>query len=384
MNSNNKSSKISYVISHMQTLVDNREFRASAENGNINRRPFPYYNAISTRGINVITMTKLLKPLDSSIAESIKENILDQYNNNNVSIIIIFNNKKKPYFIAKISMRQFINYLTDTRTNDANMENPTNNIKKILEKKLLYRSKKFVYIIYNKQSKLKTEFKNVFYNIQHHPLYVFDMVFGSGGNSKDIFGKYYLDKPRKLKIPVDVGKQNTCSLNSLFDSYKPELPQCIILLGCRTLARVPNNHTTPIKLLTSTTTFLGAPFETLAPRNTFSSENANNYSAVYRTPSSTLRDWQFRLSHLKNNTSNNTSNNKSLNNNNLNKNSNIEISDEYIENIIRNNNQNNLNDFEYKTFKEKYKKKNQNASFNTIRNEYKKFMKKRLLFALTM
>ena len=139
MNSSNRKHEISYVITHMQVPVNNKSLRNSKrqQHTSNNNIALPTYEEISTRGINIITITKLLIGLEPKISEAIKKNILDMYKKG-VFIIIIYNDKSTPIFITKISMIKFINYLTDPYTNDAIRRQPTDDIREIIDQKKSY------------------------------------------------------------------------------------------------------------------------------------------------------------------------------------------------------------------------------------------------------
>ena len=310
MNSSNRKHEISYVITHMQVPVNNKEFRNRKKLQENNKNNItPTYELIYTRGINIITITKLLIGLEPEISESIKKNILDMYKKD-VFIIIIYNDNSTPIFITKMSMITFINYLTDPNTNDAKRRNPTDDISKIIRNKLLYRSKKIVYRIYDKKSKNLFRFNNVFYDIHHHPNVIVNHNLGNESTARtelerSIIGKYYLDG-RRFDIPVDSNKMCECSLNTLLDSYGKQLPQCIILIGCRTLTRT-NQRALRI-LVASNTSFTGTKLNrNRRPAvNFFSSGEQNSNAPFYRQPSEKLHQGQY---------SNNLNNNNNHNNN---------------------------------------------------------------------
>jgi hypothetical protein len=74
MNSSNRKHEISYVITHMQVPVNNKPLRNSKKLQESNKNNItPTYELISTRGINIITITKLLIGLEPEISESIKK-----------------------------------------------------------------------------------------------------------------------------------------------------------------------------------------------------------------------------------------------------------------------------------------------------------------------
>ena len=382
MNSSNMKHEISYVIAHMFVPVNNRPLRNSKrQQHNINNNITPRYETISTRGINIITTAKLLVGFDIEVAASIKKNILDMYKNN-IFIIILYNNNSTPIFIKKMSMIKFINYLINPNTNDAIIREPTDDINKIRDYKLLYKSKKITYIIYDKKLKSITQFNNVFYDIHHHPKNIFNHTLSNLTKTDleiDMNGIYYLDG-RKLSIPVNNNTSTECSLNTLLDSYGTQLPRCIILLGCRTLKRT-NMTGTSKGLVASYKTFIGKKIN-LSNRGANQVNSAEPNSGLYRQPSQDLSNTEYQDTPLYNNTDFNNKaftvvsirniirNIHSNNNNNTSNNNN------------NNNNTPTPNNFEFKTFKQKYLEKNTNASEKNIIKEYKKYIKKRLSFAM--
>jgi hypothetical protein len=396
MNSSNRKHKINYVIAHMFVPVNNKSLRNSKrQQPNSNNNITPRYEIISTRGINIITISKLLVGFDVDIAALIKKNIFDMYKKN-IFIIILYNNNSIPIFIKKMSMINFINYLTNPYTNDAKVREPTDDINIIRDYKLLYKSKKITYIIYNKKLNLHMRFKNVFYDIHHHSENILNQTLSNLAKSeleREINGIYDLDG-HKLPIPVYNKTSSECSLNTLLDSYGKELPQCIILLGCRTLKRT-NVTGTSKGLVASSKTFIGREIN-LSSRgsNQVSSEESN--CVLYRHPSAELHQEEYQDTPLnKNNTNFNNESfsianikkiirNIRINNNNNNNNTpnNNTPNNNTPNNNTPNNNTPTPNNFEFETFKQNYLKKNTHANEKTIIKAYNKYMKKRLSFAM--
>ena len=185
---------------------------------------------------------------------------------------------------------------------------------------------------------------------------------------KSIIGKYYLDG-RKFNIPVDTNKMCECSLNTLLDSYGTQLPQCIILIGCRTLTRT-NKNALRI-LVASNKTFMGTKLNRHSTVNYLSSDEQCSNAPMYRQASADLHNKQYS-------SLNNNNNVRFINNQNRYNIANIRKS---IANN-NNNNNNNLNEVEYRTFRNIYLKKHPRTTKNIIMKEYKKYMKKRLSFAM--
>jgi hypothetical protein len=397
MNSNKKN--ISFVITHMKVPVSNQAFR--------NSRNQPQFEKIDTRGINIITITKLLTPLDTSIANTIKEKILDMYKRN-VYISIIFNNNGIPILIKeRMPMILFINYLTNPHTNDAKKRSPTNNLEEFIHKKLIYRSKKIIFRINDENSNRNYLVKNLFYDIHHHPKVIFNHILFDESKvgtqqQQDIIGKYYLGGSR-LTLPK--GVDGEFNLNNLLDSYGNTLPDCIILIGCRTLIRTNIN---PRSLhIGSLRTFAGSKYRSDST-NQFPSDPSNGnlgFGPFYRSQSDNLHNSQYnqninKINSFEQNNNNITNqseletfkiiylqNNPNASNKNINTayrnfmNTNLSLQMNITNanaNANANSNVNAPNDIELNTFINKYLKNHPNATKTNAKTAYKKFMRKSL------
>jgi hypothetical protein len=358
----------------MQVPINNAELRSrKSQVKKKSTGESPMYEEINTRGINIITITKLLKGLDVYIAKLIKENFLDKYNDD-VFIDITYIDRGSSHCFMKMSMIDFINYLTDPYTEEAINRDPSNSINEIIQKNLLYRSKKIIYFIYDNSQNKIIRFRNVFYDIHHHPEKIFDhnignILTGKTTEEKEMIGVYDVNGNYKLPIPYGTHSEpNYCSLNNLLDNYARygiELPQCLILMGCRTLRRT--NSKLPIVLVSSTRTHKGhiLPYQSTV-NQVNSHQNSDPTSLLVRSNSNRLHKNQY-ANFILNNSSFNDLNIYSYNNNN------------------NNNNNNNIpNKFEFNTFRKKYLEKNSAATNTNIKNAYRRFMNKRLSFAMNI